>query len=612
MTAIVRITCISYFFLAVSLSYGQTMDEIMNSRDYLWGKGVSQSYEKAGKQAIDNLFSKISVEVTSSFTNYVREENDSIYELTESVLKTYSTGHLEGLESLETINERSGETTVLRYIKKTDLTKIFVNRKQKILSFVDCGYKADTNLKIGDALRYYYWALVLLRTHPEFNSMTYAFEGEPEMLLSTLLYERLNSLLGNIDISIHNTLKEPEKDMITYTVFLKYKGKPIGNLDYWYYSGSNYTGPIGAKDGFGAIELSGNYADNADRIRFLVEYKYENECKYDTELRNVMQNTPPPPDFKKSAHWISLPEKDDIPRMQAKKMNMKYHAPQEKKIQTRDYKKIIENIHDAIEKKDTQSIREHFTEDGYDMYNKLITNGNVKVLPLQDTITVVEVNNEIIVRSLPMMFSYHNNTKKFLEDVVFTFNQEQKIDAVSFALGKKAISDIMNKPEPWGTLEERYLLIQFMEYYKTAYALKRLDYIESIFADNALIIVGHVFKNDNTPLDAMYMKLGNEKVKYIYHTKESYIKALRNVFNSNEFVNIQFEDNEVSRTNRLEDKLYGIQIAQNYYSSTYADKGYLFLLIDLNDSMNPKIYVRSWQPEKNPDGSVIGLTDFHF
>jgi hypothetical protein len=61
-----------------------------------------------------------------------------------------------------------------------------------------------------------------------------------------------------------------------------------------------------------------------------------------------------------------------------------------------------------------------------------------------------------------------------------------------------------------------------------------------------------------------------------------------------------------------DDKVYGIQIAQHYHSSNYADKGYLFLMLDLNDTLNPRIYVRSWQPEKNPDGSIIGLADFHF
>jgi hypothetical protein len=74
-------------------------------------------------------------------------------------------------------------------------------------------------------------------------------------------------------------------------------------------------------------------------------------------------------------------------------------------------------------------------------------------------------------------------------------------------------------------------------------------------------------------------------------------------------VNINFEENIVKKVNG-DEKIYGIQIKQDYYSATYADKGYLFLMIDLNDSINPKIYVRTWQPEKNPDGSVYGLNDF--
>ena len=89
------------------------------------------------------------------------------------------------------------------------------------------------------------------------------------------------------------------------------------------------------------------------------------------------------------------------------------------------------------------------------------------------------------------------------------------------------------------------------------------------------------------------------------------MERLKMVFNRNEFINIQFEDNLVRKTEKNE-KIYGIQIAQHYYSSTYADKGYLFLMIDLNDTINPKIYIRTWQPQKNPDGSIFGLEDFRF
>ena len=83
------------------------------------------------------------------------------------------------------------------------------------------------------------------------------------------------------------------------------------------------------------------------------------------------------------------------------------------------------------------------------------------------------------------------------------------------------------------------------------------------------------------------------------------------MFATNEFVNIHFEDTMVKKVGG-EDKLYGIQIAQQYNSTSYADFGYLFLMFDLNDALSPKIYVRSWQLEKDREGHIIGLEDFIF
>jgi hypothetical protein len=147
-----------------------------------------------------------------------------------------------------------------------------------------------------------------------------------------------------------------------------------------------------------------------------------------------------------------------------------------------------------------------------------------------------------------------------------------------------------------------------MEYYKTAYSLKRLDYIESIFSDNALIIVGTVLKKAQ-PIDGMYKNIGEKGVKYQRYTKKDYITRLENVFNSKEYVNIDFDEAEVRKLNGS-DNIYGIQLSQHYYSSNYSDFGYLFLMIDLHDTLHPTIYVRTWQPQKNDDGSIYGLEDF--
>ena len=242
------------------------------------------------------------------------------------------------------------------------------------------------------------------------------------------------------------------------------------------------------------------------------------------------------------------------------------------------------------------------------MFEKLLQYGNASVLPLNDTLKIVQLNEEVMVRSVPMSFYFPGSKRYFMENVVFTFNQNDKIDAVSFAISDQAIFDIVHHGESFGNLQDKFTLIKFMEYYKTAYNLKRLDYIESIFADNALIIVGTVLQPAKS-IEGMYKSIGNQAVKYQRYSKKEYIERLESAFNSKEYINIDFDGATVRKVNG-DEKIFGIQIAQHYYSSNYDDFGYLFLMIDLNDSLNPTIYVRTWQPEKNSDGSIYGLDDF--
>ena len=57
-------------------------------------------------------------------------------------------------------------------------------------------------------------------------------------------------------------------------------------------------------------------------------------------------------------------------------------------------------------------------------------------------------------------------------------------------------------------------------------------------------------------------------------------------------------------------RMYGIQLSQEYYSSNYSDKGYLFLMVDLTDHTQPVIHVRTWQTEPDKEFGVIG--PYHF
>jgi hypothetical protein len=89
-------------------------------------------------------------------------------------------------------------------------------------------------------------------------------------------------------------------------------------------------------------------------------------------------------------------------------------------------------------------------------------------------------------------------------------------------------------------------------------------------------------------------------VKYTRQDKATYIKNLEKSFGSNEFINIRFTDNSVSKMGKGGDT-FGIQIHQDYYSSSYADTGYLFLMVDLNEIDQPCIKVRTWQPHRDPN-----------
>lgn len=580
--------------------------EIQNSDRYLWGTGTGNTYRMADNNALDQLISQINVRVESYFEGKTTEVEGTVQEFAELVVKTYSNVNLVSAKSL-LISERRGKFEVMRYISLSDLNQLFENRKSKIMAYVKSGLIAESDLRIGDALKNYYWALVLLQSHKDRDQIFYDFPESGPQLLSAALPEKINNVFSDLEFKIKSMGYNAAEKYKVIHLDITYNGAPVENLDYSYWRGSEYSNLVNTRSGLGIAEFYGDAGNGLKDLKILVEYEYAGKTSYDLEVNAVFDNISLPY-FDRSEFIIPIPNQekpDEKVEIETRKITFEKLNKIEQSAKLR--KKMMKVV-DAIQSGEPDAVASLFTADGLAMYQLLIASGNPMVLPFDDSLKLIELEGETMVRSVPMRFSYRNNTRDFIEQVVFTFNGDQKIEAVSFALGDKAIDDIVNRSMRFGSVEDKYQLINFLEHYKTAYCLKRLDYIESIFADNALIIVGHVVKTAE-PIDGMYAKAGHENVEFIELSKSEYLDRLRNVFQSNEFVNIHFEENIVKKVNG-DSKIYGIQIMQDYFSSTYADKGYLFLMIDLNDSLNPKIYVRTWQPERNPDGSIFGLDDF--
>ena len=199
-----------------------------------------------------------------------------------------------------------------------------------------------------------------------------------------------------------------------------------------------------------------------------------------------------------------------------------------------------------------------------------------------------------------MSFAFKRGTKTtFVEDVVFTFDQQCRIDNVTFGLGQQASDDILCKHPSWKN-ETREMLTEFLENYKTAYCLKDSAYIRNVFADDATIIVGHVAWRKAAPrLTDGHRDVslrGRQVITENRYTKDQYLRNLRRCFDRNEFINIHFTQSDIQKLKM--DEHYGIQLGQEYNSSTYADKGFLFLLVDMTDQEQPQIKVRTWQPNE--------------
>lgn len=628
------------FVLFSGVLTAQSVDQIRNSGLYNFGIGTGENYSLARKNALQNLTEGISVHIKSEFQHIVNETNGNIDDYSKSVVTTYSSAVINQYQE-KLLSEKPGRVELMLYISKGDLQKVFDEREQLIRDLTALGEKAEAELRISDALRNYYWAMLLARSHPNNQNLRHTFASGTTFPLLKGLSDKMESIFAKLKMQVVSVQQKKEPLQKQFILSILYSGRPVQNLDYTYFSGDGFSGLTSIRDGNGIATIDGPYADEVQQLRLKVEYQYANKAHLEPEVKQIMESVTVPYFDKAevrielnamantaSANNQTLFQKQTQTGLKTSSQSQSQTASQAGANSTASFSKInsntpefsnfvtsIEKVTAAIRSNNHQSVQALCTPEGWEVYSKLIRNGNVTVLQSPaDTLRVLKFGKEVVVRSVPMLFAFKTNKTKFVEKVVFTFNEEAKITNLAFALGQKATNDILQKPTGFGSLEEKYFLIRFMENYKTAYSLKRADYLEALFDENALIIVGNRVQKAPQPTDQvrnMYGNFSNEQVEYITLSKSEYLDRVKRVFQRNEFVNIHFEDNEVRKTQR-NDKIYGIQIAQHYYSSTYADKGYLFLMIDLNDTIQPKIYVRTWQPTKNADGSVIGIEDFKF
>lgn len=596
-------------FLLFSIAlFAQDVDDIISSGDYIWGKGDATSMRKADRYALSHLISTISVEVESKFESVLTEVNGELTESVESCINTYSSTSLQNTQKKSW--EEKGRHYVFRYMLKSDLDKVFAAREAKIKDYVKTGMEAEEEARFGDAINNYYWALLLLRSHPDNQTMAMLNKDGDSRKLITTIPALIDKLLSNLDVKLLSVQKKDDNSSFI-TLQANLNGVPVQNIDFIYDMGGGSWSPLQTgRDGVVVVKLFGQYAEHAEQIRVRIEYIYEHKAQIDKDVFAIVDNDdvvfPPIDNYEFKVNLY------DVGRATSQALLECFQDESQKPTvaQVVDYQKTIDLLLDAIIHDKEESVKQYFTDSGWDVFNKIIGYGNAEPIDISTKLKAVKVNNETYVRALPMRFSFSNSQQSFVEKVVLVFNEDGKIDNLNFAISDISVNQLMNLDDRFGSDEDKFQLINFMELYKTSYCLKSISLIDNLFAEEALIITSKRVERDQSMLkEDLPQFRSSEEYEFVKKTKNEYLTSLKRVFASNEFVNIHFEDNEVVRANKNE-KIYGIQIAQHYTSDSYADKGYLFLMVDLENIETPKIYVRSWQPDKREDGSVIGVSDF--
>lgn len=593
----------SLLLITASMKAQSWADVVKDRNTYLFGEGSGTTMEEAQNAALKDLTGKISTTVAGSFDIIEDEKtkNGEIDALTyvSSKVSTYSNATLTNTEHFE--KEDGGEWQALRFIKRSELDKIFEGRRFKVKELVCSAENAEKEYKVGDALKYYYWAFSLLKTVPHSDTVTYRNTKGTRCELATYLPVQMDNIFGDIRATATNR----DEDIVE--LYFTFRSHPVVNMDYTYYNGRNYSNIYKVKDGRGEVELTSNYTP--EYLQLKMEYSYHNDATiYCPEVKMVQDVVKSHSLGKANLSVKMSKEPNPIPNPIPPTPN---HVSPTKSalVELNDdatYRKKADQFIGAIRSKNYHSIDGLFTSEGLELYNQLLKYGSDRRIYGQPDYKVFRKGDEVVVRSIPMSFSFQKGARKsIVEDVVLSFDATGKIHWLSFALDKAAADDIIHKGAWSDTV--RQTILSFMEDYKTAYCLERTKYLDQIFSDDALIIVGHVLKTLKRTDDKDRISFKNNKlIKKTQYTKEEYIKHLQACFDRNECINIHFADNDITKAGKG-GETFGIQIKQDYYSTTYGDSGWLFLVVDFNKPDEPTILVRVWQEEPDPEFGLANL-----
>lgn len=575
----------------------QGVDGIKRNSSYLYGEGGGVTLQAAKEAALADLIQKISVTVHSDFTSKERELNqdgnvtsDAEYQ---SIIRSYSTATLTNVKTI--VLKPEPDASVFLYIAKSEIDRIFESRVAKAKEFVGNADEALKNGQIDDALRYYYWSYCLVKSLRYPNEAKIFVDGQERSLLAWLP-TRIDDVMGKVKVQSRRMADN------TYEITATYDGRPVRSMDYTYFDGVDNSPVYSILDGKGLVELRPGMA--MDAVQLKLEYEFRGLSRNDSEVEAVV-GAMKPAVYRRAYHRVALDSAASPAESTSTDVNGSMQSPLALTNMGTLGTAVMKPVMQALRSGSIEQCRKKFTAEGWEEFSKLMGYG--KVTLMDDIHLDYFADGDCVVcRGLPVSCRF-NRGRVFNEKLSFYIDSNSKqITHVAMGLGREAMNDVVLGHLDWSE-KSRTRIVGFLEDYRTAYATKNLEYLDKVFDDNAVIVLGKRLQVAPQLNKEGYMN--NHRVQFTQLTKREFLRNLRRQFQSKDYINLHFSQNRIYQLQKGVER-YGIEIKQDYYSSNYGDTGYLTLIFDLTNSDQPVIHVRTWQEQPDPNFGVVSPADF--
>ena len=266
------------WMLSCLAAYAQNWEGVKADSSYIWGEGWGSNIEEADQQALSSLISKITIVVVSDFRQVEEQvlssKGDEHYLMQSNRSSAYSNVTLSNTHRI--VLKGGRKSHVGRWIHRDELDVIFGYRKSRILEYEEFALDAERAGRVDDALRYHYWAYVLLRSLQRPSEL----RSEDGRMLLNSIPESISAILEDVNVRMISHVGDVVKLNFTF------RGMPVGGMDFIYFDGARWSSMTSVRSGLASLDMAPGAL--ADYIQSRVEYAYCGDSLMDGELFDTM------------------------------------------------------------------------------------------------------------------------------------------------------------------------------------------------------------------------------------------------------------------------------------------------------------------------------------